>query len=664
MVFGDIGTSPLYALREALAEEHGVPVTPEAVVGVLSLIFWSLIVVITIKYVWFVMRADNHGEGGILALTALISPPVDSADRSAAAPAAKTPKVLIMLGLFGTALLYGDGAITPAISVLSAVEGLQIVAPELDSFVIPIAVAILIGLFAIQSRGTAVVGAMFGPIMVIWFVVLAALGLAHLADAPEVFAAVDPGHAVGFFADHGFKAFVVLGSVFLVVTGGEALYADMGHFGVKPIRLGWFVMVLPALMIHYFGQGALLVAHPEAIEAPFFLMAPSWALVPLLVIATLATIIASQALISGVFSLTLQAIQLGYSPRVRIVHTSATERGQVYLGTVNWALMMACIGLVFGFRSSGNLAAAYGVAVTATMVITALLFGVYARTRLGWRRSVVWTVVGGFLVVDAAFLGANLLKIPAGGWFPLVVGLVLFTGLTTWKSGRALVHERMRRGAAICLGHHPSPSPRSSGPGPRHCRLHEPQLPGGPDGVPCESQIQPCAARPRRVPVGSGHERSQGAACRARQDRGFGRRVPSCTSVLWLHGGARRARGAGQPGQQQCLVRPRSHDLLPGTRVVEGDTAPRHGDLAGAPLRCHASQRCVGRHPFPASASAIRGDRDTRRTVIRDQAEVPRTAPPAARRSRSSMARPNPVRPDSSATIILGCLPSMARSTR
>ncbi len=447
VVFGDIGTSPLYALREALAEEHGVPVTPEAVVGVLSLIFWSLIVVITIKYVWFVMRADNHGEGGILALTALISPRAESADRSAAASAGKKRKMLILLGLFGTALLYGDGAITPAISVLSAVEGLQIVAPELGSFVIPIAVVILIGLFAIQSRGTAVVGAMFGPIMVVWFVVLAALGIVHLADAPAVFAAVDPRHAIGFFVDHGFKAFVVLGSVFLVVTGGEALYADMGHFGVKPIRLGWFVMVLPALLIHYFGQGALLVARPEAIEAPFFLMAPSWALIPLLIIATLATIIASQALISGVFSLTLQAIQLGYSPRVRIVHTSATERGQVYLGSVNWALMVACIGLVFGFRSSGNLAAAYGVAVTATMVITALLFGVYARSQLGWRRGIVWTVVGGFLIVDSAFFGANLLKIPAGGWFPLAVGLVLFTGLTTWKSGRALVHERTGRGS-------------------------------------------------------------------------------------------------------------------------------------------------------------------------------------------------------------------------
>jgi KUP system potassium uptake protein len=437
VVYGDIGTSPLYALRETLSEEHGIPVTAASVQGVLSLIFWSLILIITVKYVSFVMRADNHGEGGILALTALITPITRPSTRR---------RWLILLGLFGTALLYGDGAITPAISVLSAVEGVGFITPAFEPYVIPIAVAILIGLFTIQSRGTGMVGGMFGPIMVVWFLVLALLGIIHLADAPAVFGAINPAHAVKFFTENTTKAFVALGSVFLVVTGGEALYADMGHFGARPIRLGWYTMVLPALLIHYFGQGALLIAEPEAIEHPFFRMAPGWALVPLVVLATMATIIASQALISGVFSLTLQAVQLGYSPRVNIEHTSATEKGQVYLPTINWVLMLTCIGLVIGFRSSANLAAAYGVAVTATMVITALLFGLYARDRLGWSNGRIGAVVGGFLVLDLAFFGANILKIPRGGWFPLASGLVVFTLLTTWKTGRALLYERTGRG--------------------------------------------------------------------------------------------------------------------------------------------------------------------------------------------------------------------------
>ncbi len=435
-MYGDIGTSPLYAIREALSEEHGIAVTAQSVTGLLSLIFWSLVIVIAIKYVTFVIRADNHGEGGVLALTSLITPTNPSGKR----------RTLVLLGLFGTALLYGDGAITPAISVLSAVEGIEIITPTLAGSVVPIAIAILVGLFAIQSRGTGTVGALFGPVMVVWFLTLAVLGALHLADAPEVFRAINPVHAIEFFTVNTFKGFVALGSVFLVVTGGEALYADMGHFGAGPIRLGWFTVVLPSLLIHYFGQGAMLIAHPERIEHPFFLMAPDWALVPLVALATLATIIASQALISGVFSITVQAVQLGYSPRVRVRHTSATERGQVYLDSINWALMVACIGLVIGFRTSSNLAAAYGVAVTATMVITAILFGVYARDRLSWSPGRTWVLVGAFLVVDGAFLGANLLKIPAGGWFPLAAGLAVFTLLTTWKKGRSLLYTRTQRG--------------------------------------------------------------------------------------------------------------------------------------------------------------------------------------------------------------------------
>jgi KUP system potassium uptake protein len=437
VVYGDIGTSPLYALRETLSEQHNIPVTETSVVGVLSLIFWSLILVIAVKYVTFVMRADNHGEGGILALTSLITP------RNGATG---NRRWLVLLGLFGTALLYGDGAITPAISVLSAVEGIEVVTPTFTPFVIPIAIAILIGLFAIQHRGTGTVGRMFGPIMVVWFFTLTVLGVVHLADAPQVFRALNPAHAIGFFTTYTSRAFVALGSVFLVVTGGEALYADMGHFGPRPIRLGWFTMVMPALLIHYFGQGALLLSHPESLEQVFFLMAPEWARIPLVILATFATIIASQALISGVFSLTLQAVQLGYSPRVRIAHTSETERGQVYLASVNWILMAACIGLVLGFRSSAHLAAAYGVAVTATMVITAILFGVLAHEHWRWSTARVVTLVGAFLVIDLAFFGANLLKIPAGGWFPLVAGLLVFLLLTTWKRGRELVYRYSDRG--------------------------------------------------------------------------------------------------------------------------------------------------------------------------------------------------------------------------
>ena len=439
VVYGDIGTSPLYALRESLHPSHGVDVTLASVLGILSLILWSLLIVITIKYLTFVMRADQQGEGGILVLAALVTPKDGAVNRRRT--------ILILIGLFGTALLYGDGMITPAISVLSAVEGLEVSAPSLQPYVLEITVVILIGLFVLQRRGTGSVGKIFGPVMILWFIVIGALGVSAIAARPEVLKAVNPGYAISFFADHGFKGFLVLGSVFLVVTGGEALYADMGHFGRRPIRLAWFGLVLPGLLLNYFGQGALVIGDPKAIENPFYLLAPSALQWPLIILATTAAVIASQALISGAFSLAMQSVQLGYLPRLKIEHTSDRERGQVYVPAVNWTLMVACILLVFGFRSSTGLAAAYGVAVTATMVITTILFYVVARDHWHWPRWSIGPLALVFLTIDLGFLGANLFKIPKGGWFPLVAGAAVFAVMTTWKTGKRIVNERVRGGS-------------------------------------------------------------------------------------------------------------------------------------------------------------------------------------------------------------------------
>ena len=437
VVFGDIGTSPLYAFREAF-EGHGheLEVLESNVLGVLSLVFWSLIVVISIKYLALVMRADSDGEGGILTLTALVTPSRERGRRWA----------LVLVGLFGTALLYGDGMITPAISVLSAVEGTTIAAPDLEGLVVPIAIAILVAIFAVQRTGTHAVGRIFGPVMVVWFSVLAVLGVVQVAAEPRVLQALNPGHGVRFFADNGVRGVLVLGAVFLVVTGGEALYADMGHFGRRPITLAWFSVALPGLVLNYFGQGALLLDDPGAIDNPFFRMAPDWALVPLVVLATMATVIASQALISGAYSLTMQAVQLGYVPRLRIVHTSSAAQGQIYVPAVNWVLMVACIGLVLGFGSSTALAAAYGIAVTTTMAITTVLFAVVARSLWEWALARVLAVCGLLLVIDVAFFAGNVPKIPSGGWFPIVAGAIVFTLLTTWHTGRSLVRERIQLG--------------------------------------------------------------------------------------------------------------------------------------------------------------------------------------------------------------------------
>lgn len=443
VVYGDIGTSPLYAFRESLHPGHGITTQESSILGVLSLIFWSLIIVISVKYLVFVMRADNNGEGGILALTALIG-----AKSRVMLPGTQR-WTLVMMGLFGTALLYGDGIITPAISVLSAVEGLEVVTPFFEPYVVPITIVILVALFAIQSRGTERVGRVFGPVTLIWFIVIGLLGLTWIVRQPGVLVAVSPYYALEFFWLNGWRGFLVLGSVFLVVTGGEALYADMGHFGRLPIRLAWFVVVLPALLLNYFGQGALLLQHPEAIENPFFQMAPAWALLPLVVLATSATVIASQALITGAFSLTMQAVQLGYLPRVSIAHTSAEEIGQIYISSINWALMVACVALVLAFRSSSNLAAAYGVAVTTTMVITTILLYRVENKRWHWARPAAIISTAFFLVIDLAFWGANLLKIPAGGWFPLVIGAAVFIAMTTWRRGRTILGQRLRAGTPV-----------------------------------------------------------------------------------------------------------------------------------------------------------------------------------------------------------------------
>ncbi len=438
VVYGDIGTSPLYALRECFATS--LPATSANVLGLLSLIFWALLLIVSLKYLAIVLRATNRGEGGILALMALAFPP-RSAETS------RRRAFLIILGVFGAALLYGDGIITPAISVLSAIEGLKVATPAFEQYVIPLTILTLVALFAAQSRGTGRVGAIFGPIMVVWFVSLAVLGIGGIRKEPHVLYSLDPSHGLRFLLTHGWSGFVLLGAVFLAVTGAEALYADVGHFGTRPIRLAWFSLVLPSLFLNYLGQGALVLHNPESIENPFFLLAPHWSLYMFVGLSTAATVIASQALISGAFSLTIQAIQLGYLPRMVVKHTSSLERGQIYLPHVNWALMLACIGLVLGFKSSSNMAAAYGIAVTLTMSCTTVLFYFAARVLWQWSPWRAALVSSGFLLIEGAFLAANLLKVFKGGWFPLVIGLIIFTLMSTWKTGRQLVWNKLRPAA-------------------------------------------------------------------------------------------------------------------------------------------------------------------------------------------------------------------------
>ena len=437
IVYGDIGTSPLYALRTAFHGAHAIALTPANVLGVLSLILWALVVIISVKYVVFVMSADNKGEGGILALMALIQ-------RGRMARQLKPRPIIILLGIFGAALMYGDSVITPAISVLSAVEGLNIAAPALAHWIIPLTLLILFALFLFQSRGTRSVGAVFGPVMALWFLTLSLLGIAHIITGPEVLAAISPHYAIRFLVENGAAGFVVLGAVFLTVTGGEALYADMGHFGIQPIRLAWYAFVLPSLLLNYFGQGALLLGRPAAAVNPFYYLAPDWALYPLIILASAAAVIASQAVISGAFSLTRQAVQLGYCPRIQVEHTSSMEIGQIYIPTVNWALCLVTFALVLGFQNSTNMAGAYGVAVSSEMVITSLLFYILAREVWGWSLARAGILVTFFLVLDVAFFGANALKIPQGGWLPLALAGGIYLLMATWKRGREILSKRLQ----------------------------------------------------------------------------------------------------------------------------------------------------------------------------------------------------------------------------
>ncbi|AUH53365.1 low affinity potassium transporter Kup [Chromobacterium sp. ATCC 53434] len=433
VVYGDIGTSPLYTLRECFVSQN-LPTTPDNIFGILSLIFWSLIFVVSIKYVAFVLRADNRGEGGIMALMALA--------RHYTTHAARWK--IVLLGLFGAALFYGDAIITPAVSVLSAAEGMEVLSSGMEAYVLPMAVGVLVGLFLLQRHGTARVGLMFGPVMMIWFAILGILGLHQIVQQPAVLQALNPWHAVTFIQQNGFHAFLTLGSVVLALTGAEALYADMGHFGKTPIRRAWFSLVLPGLGLNYFGQGALLMSNPAAIKNPFFLLAPDWALLPMIVLATLATVIASQAVISGAYSLTRQAILLGYCPRLEVRHTSDKEIGQIYMPFINWALLVAVLVVVLTFKSSSSLAAAYGIAVTGTMLITTLLFFVVARVNWRWPLPLALAITVLFGVIDSAFFAANVHKVADGGWLPLVLGMIIFTLMSTWKQGREILFRRLR----------------------------------------------------------------------------------------------------------------------------------------------------------------------------------------------------------------------------
>jgi KUP system potassium uptake protein len=434
IVFGDIGTSPLYALRECFAKSHGVAVEPANVLGVLSMVVWTLVLIVCGKYVTFVLRADNRGEGGILAMLSLAF--------SEAKGKSRRRTVLMALGVFGAALLYGDGIITPCITVMGAIEGLEIATPFFTPYIVPISIVVLILLFAFQHVGSGRVGAVLGPFMLVWFLSLALLGVRGITMEPEVLRSLLPWYAITFVANNGFTAFLVMGTVFLVVTGAEALYADLGHFGRRPIQLAWFSIAFPALLLNYLGQGALLLRDPTAVQNPFFLLAPGYALYPLVALSALASVIASQALIAGTFSITMQAIQLGYLPRMEIRHTSPDERGQIYLPHVNWLLMLSCIGLCLGFRSSGALASAYGIAVTLTMLITTVLFYFAAQRVFGWpvwRAAVLCTA---FALLELVFFGANAVKLTHGGWFPLLVAIGIFTVMYTWKTGRSLLNER------------------------------------------------------------------------------------------------------------------------------------------------------------------------------------------------------------------------------
>ena len=582
VVYGDIGTSPLYAIRECFFGSHAVPPTHDNVLGVLSLIIYALVIVISIKYIAIVMRADNQGEGGILALTALV--PSRNGGGNGTSRLAVGRPVLIALGIFGTALLYGDGMITPAISVLSAVEGLEVVTPFFSPYVVPITVTILVVLFVIQQFGTHRVGRLFGPIVIVWFLTIAVLGIVWIVRAPAVLAAFNPRHAVDFFLQNGLPGFAVLGAVFLVVTGGEAMYADMGHFGKHPIRLAWFALVLPALVLNYLGQGALLLLDATASQ-PFFLLAPQWALVPLVGLATAAAIIASQALISASFSVTRQAIQLGLAPRLDIEHTSPSEMGQIYIPQVNWALMVATVLIVIGFGSSGAIAAAYGIAVTLAMVIDELLLFVVMTERWRWAMPIAVGVTGTFLTIDVAFFGANILKVIQGGWVTLVGAGIIFTFMTTWKTGRRLLAERLTARALPLEDFVATGRGESACPSTRNGYFHDGAAARHTSRPGAQSALQQSPSRARHSPHDhhrTGAARASRRAHHVRDARLWPVQRPRAVRV---HGRSRRASSVVSGAREGRGDEPRRSDLFPRTGDDHRVTSPGDGYMAGKTVR-------------------------------------------------------------------------------
>ncbi len=600
VVYGDIGTSPLYALKEVFAgTHHPVPVDTASVLGILSLVFWSLMIIVSIKYIVFIMRADNKGEGGIMALMALVISSEKNPRRA---------RVLMLMGLFGAALFYGDGTITPAISVLSAVEGLEVATPAFKPYVIPITLAVLVVLFAVQKRGTGSVGALFGPIMMLWFVTLAAFGVLGIARAPAVLFALNPFYAVQFLAGHPTLGFFALGGVVLAVTGAEALYADMGHFGALPVRLAWSSLVLPALTLNYFGQGALLLVDAKAVENPFYLLAPAWALYPLVALSTVATIIASQAVISGAFSITQQAMQLGYAPRMELEHTSHHQIGQIYVPAINRALFLGVVALVLGFGSSTNLAAAYGIAVTGTMAITTILAFVVARRMWNWSLPASVALFGAFLLVDVSFFCANLVKIVEGGWFPLAFAGCVFLFMSTWKRGRELLSDRLEADSipARCLCRKRVARLRE-GSRPRDLHDGESGNRAACAAAQHEALQEPARARAAAQRDDARHPaRAADAAPRRRADQ---LAVLAGADLLRLHGRAESSRGARMERGTGAAGRPDGHVVLPRPRNAAPAARCRNGAVAREAVRDDVPQLRWCRRLLPAAAEPGRGTR-------------------------------------------------------
>ena len=614
VVYGDIGTSPLYAVKEVFAGNHPIPVTEANIFGSLSLFFWALIIVVSIKYVSFIMRADNRGEGGIMALIALALREVQDKPKQA--------KAVMIVGILGAAMFYGDGMVTPAISVLSAVEGLEVATPAFKPFVIPITIVVLFGLFYIQRHGTALVGNFFGPVMVLWFSTLALLGLSNIVAHPAILHALNPLYGVEFLFDNKAMALVAMGNVVLAVTGAEALYADMGHFGRKPIQRAWFAFVLPALVLNYFGQGALIYADPEAAKNPFFLSAPEWALYPLVGLATVATVIASQAVISGAFSVTRQAMQLGFVPRMEVQQTSEKEQGQIYLPAVNWALMLAVMILVLGFRSSNNLAAAYGIAVTGDMVITSLLATVVVARGWGWGWARASALFACFLVVELMFLAANILKIPDGGWFPLVAGMGTFILMTTWKRGRLLLAERLEGRAPGTLAISGIACRIDADPGGGHLGIPQCRSQWGAACPAAQPDAQQGAARAGGTGFRPVLRRALRPGCRPGRGQATARQLLERDHPVRLQGRTRHSAGLVDVRRSGARIQCARYVLLHRPRDPDSPAQFRDGVLAREAVRGHVpqwrfgngilqdSQQPGGRtgHPGGALVSAGSGD--------------------------------------------------------